>query len=85
MNNSTQQIIDTTLTVKDALTESGDWDTNFLTTHLPLNIINQVMAIPAPKETDGPNSIRWRGTNTRRFTFQSAYNLQREHNLSTEG
>jgi hypothetical protein len=46
MNDFIQQTIDT---VKDALTELGYWNTNFLTTHLPLNIINRAMAIPTLK------------------------------------
>jgi len=85
MNLSTQQTIDTTLAVKDALTGAGDWDINFLATHLPQDVMNQVVAIPAPKDTDGPDAIGWIGTNIRHFTVQSAYNLQREHNISMEG
>jgi hypothetical protein len=68
MNFSTQQTIDTTLTVKDTLTESGDWDVNFLTIHLLDGIMKDLVAIPAPKDTDGPDSIGWSGTNTRYFT-----------------
>jgi len=82
MNMCTQQTIDTTLAVKDALTCVGDWDVNFLTTHLPHNMMNQVVAIPAPTDTDGPDAIGWIGTNTRHSTVQSAYNLQRERNIS---
>ncbi|MCI59449.1 hypothetical protein A2U01_0080704, partial [Trifolium medium] len=63
MNSSTQQTIDTTITVKDALTESGDWEINFLMTHLPQTTVNQVLAIPTPKVSDGPDSIGWSGTN----------------------
>jgi ribonuclease HI len=85
MNFSTQQTIDTTLTVKDTLTESGDWDVNFLTIHLLDGIVKNLVAIPAPKDTDGPDFIGWSGTNTRYFTVQSAYNLQRESNLPIEG
>jgi len=40
MNLSTQQTIDTTLTLKDTLTEAGEWDINFLTTNLPHEIVN---------------------------------------------
>lgn len=56
-NLSTQKTIDTTLALKDVLAGSGDWDINFLATHLPHNMMNQVVAIPAPKDTDGPNTI----------------------------
>jgi hypothetical protein len=55
MNLSTQQTI--TLAVKDALTGAGDWDINFLATHLPHNMMNQVVAIPTPKDMDGPYAI----------------------------
>jgi len=64
--------------LKDALTETGEWDSNFLITNLPHITVNKLVVIPAPKETDGPDSIGWNGTNTRHFTIQSAYNLQRE-------
>jgi len=37
---STQQIIDTTLTLKNTLTETGEWDLNFLTTNLPHITVN---------------------------------------------
>jgi hypothetical protein len=40
MKLSTQQTIDTTLTMKDILTDMGEWDNNFLTTHLPHAIVN---------------------------------------------
>jgi len=43
------------------------------------------MAILAPKETDGPDSIGWTETNTRHFNIRSAYNLQRERNYSIDG
>jgi len=57
----------------------------FLTINLPQIIVNQLVAIPAPIETDGSDSIGWTGTNTRHFTMQSAYNLQRERYRSIEG
>ncbi|GAU37815.1 hypothetical protein TSUD_276320 [Trifolium subterraneum] len=76
MNHSTQQIVDTTLTVKYTLTDTGEWDINFLTANLPLTTLNQLASIPAPKDTDGVDSLGWSGTNTRHFTVQSAYNLQ---------
>ncbi|MCH81203.1 RNA-directed DNA polymerase (Reverse transcriptase) [Trifolium medium] len=85
MNHSTQQMVDTTLTVKDTLTATGEWDINFLTANLPLTIVNQLVAIPAPKDTDGPDALGWSGTNTRQFTVQSAYNLQRGNYLSIDG
>jgi len=84
INLSTQQTIDTTLTLKDTLTEVGEWDISFLTSNLPNEIVNQLVAIPAPKETDGPDSIGWTRTNTRHFTIQT-YNLQRERNCSIDG
>jgi len=85
LNICTQQTIDTTLTLKDTLTETDEWDLNFLTTNLPHITVNQLVAIPTPKETDGSDSIGWAGTNTRHFTMQSAYNLQRERYRSIEG
>jgi hypothetical protein len=43
------------------------------------------VAISAPKDIDGPDLLGWGGTSTRQFTVQSAYNLQRENNISIEG
>jgi hypothetical protein len=85
MNLSTQQTVDITLTIKDTLTETGNWDLNFLTTNLPRDVVNQLVAIPAPKETDGPDSLGWIGTNTRQFTVQSAYYLQRGNYIPIAG
>jgi hypothetical protein len=53
MNLSTEKTIDTTLTVKDTLTNTSEWDINFLTTNLPHITVNRLVAIPAPIETDG--------------------------------
>ncbi|CAJ2657953.1 unnamed protein product [Trifolium pratense] len=76
MINATNNIIDTTLLVKDVLTTEGHWDLNFLHTHLNPNIVSQIMAIPAPIGTDGDDTIGWKGTNTHHFTVKSAYDLQ---------
>ncbi|GAU34538.1 hypothetical protein TSUD_219210 [Trifolium subterraneum] len=85
INHSTQQIVDTTLTVKDTLTYTGEWDINFLTVNLPLTTVNQLVAIPALKDTNGVDSLGWSGTNTRHFTVQSAYNLQQGDYPSIDG
>ncbi|PNX87940.1 RNA-directed DNA polymerase (reverse transcriptase) [Trifolium pratense] len=85
MNHSTQQIVDTTLTVKNTLTDTGEWNIDFLIANLPLTTVNQLVAIPTPKDTDGPDSLGWSGTNTRQFTVQSAYNLQQGDYPSIDG
>ncbi|PNY13126.1 hypothetical protein L195_g009774 [Trifolium pratense] len=41
MLNATQQLVDTTFTVKDALTINGHWNINFITSHLPPAKANQ--------------------------------------------
>jgi hypothetical protein len=35
-----------------------------------------VLGLPAPNDGDGPDTMAWEGTNTHRFTVQSAYSLQ---------
>jgi len=55
--------------------ESGNWDNEFLFQNLPENIATKVIALPAPIEEDGPDTIGWRGTSTHQFTVNSAYNL----------
>ena len=42
--------------------ESGNWDNEFLFQNLPENIATKVIALPAPIEADGPDTIGWRGT-----------------------
>ncbi|GAU34693.1 hypothetical protein TSUD_29340 [Trifolium subterraneum] len=76
MPTATNEIIDSILIVKDVLTSEGNWDLNFLYNNLRHNIVNQVVALPAPRETDGPDLVGWRGTNTHHFTVWSAYDLQ---------
>jgi hypothetical protein len=34
------------------------------------------MVISTPKDTNGPDFLGWRGTNTLQFIVQSAYNLK---------
>jgi hypothetical protein len=71
-----QNTIDTTLSVRDVLTPAGEWDFDFLTSNLPSNFCFQVLAIPAPMDIDGQDTIGWGGTNTRNITVKSAYDNQ---------
>ncbi|GAU21808.1 hypothetical protein TSUD_176540 [Trifolium subterraneum] len=77
INTTSQPVIDTTLSVRDVLNSTGDWNLNFLNDNLPVNIANQILAIPAPTDLDGPDTIGWGGTTTRHFTVQSAYKFQK--------
>ncbi|PNX87060.1 hypothetical protein L195_g043145 [Trifolium pratense] len=52
---ATNQLIDSTLMVKDVVTHEGKCDLNFLYNNLPQSIVHQVVALSAPKETDGPD------------------------------
>ncbi|GAU49093.1 hypothetical protein TSUD_137780 [Trifolium subterraneum] len=79
INTTSQPVIDTTLSVRDVLNSTGDWNHNFLNDNLPVNIVNQILAIPAPTDLDGPDTIGWGGTTTRHFTVQSAYKFQKGH------
>ncbi|WJX23885.1 hypothetical protein P8452_13067 [Trifolium repens] len=85
INTTNQPVIDTTLSVRDVLNPAGDWNRSFLNDNLPVNITNQILAIPAPTDLDGPDTIGWGGTTTRHFTVQSAYKLQRGHYQPLEG
>ena len=73
--------MDTTISVRDVLNTSGDWNLNFLMDNLPVDIVNQILALPTPSDFDGPDIVGWGGTNTLQFTVQSAYNLQQETSL----
>lgn len=82
---SNQDYIDITLTVRDVLTPSGDWDIDFLMNNLPYYTVSRVLALPAPTDEDGPDTIGWSGTNTHQFTIQSAYSLQHQNCPTVEG
>ncbi|GAU31578.1 hypothetical protein TSUD_54010 [Trifolium subterraneum] len=69
-------LIDTTLSVRDAQNSEGGWNLNFLRDNLANNIVNQVLALPDPNNGDGPDTMGWEGSNTHQFTVQSAYLLQ---------
>jgi hypothetical protein len=79
MKAATNEAIDSTLNVKNVLTTKGKWNLNFLKNNLSLNVVNQLVALPKPRDTYGPDIVGWRGTNTHHFTVQSAYELQREN------
>ncbi|WJX23235.1 hypothetical protein P8452_12461 [Trifolium repens] len=85
MLDATQQLVDTTLTVKDVLTINGHWNIDFIKSHLPPAKANQVLALPAPMDNDGPDSVGWKGTSTRHFTVQSAYELKCQNFNHIEG
>jgi hypothetical protein len=85
MLDATQQLVDTTLTIKDVLTINGHWNIDFIKSHLPPAKANQVLALPAPMDNDGPDSVGWKGTSTRHFTVQSAYELQCQNFNHIEG
>jgi hypothetical protein len=69
---ATNSYVDTTLLVKDVVTPSGNWDQNFLFDNLPNNIVEKVLALPAPSNVDGPDTFGWGGTNTRQFSVKSS-------------
>jgi hypothetical protein len=51
----------------------------------PQKTVNQLVAIPTTKEIDGPDFVGRIGTNTRQFTVQSIYYLQRGNSLPIAG
>ncbi|MCH92572.1 putative ribonuclease H protein, partial [Trifolium medium] len=79
INTTSQPVINKTLSVRDVLNPTGDWNLNFLNDNLPINTVNQILIIPAPTDLDGLDVIGWGGTTTRHFTVQGAYKLQRGH------
>ena len=82
---ASQNFIDTTISVRDVLNTEGDWSLSFLRENLPTNIVNQVVALPTPIDVDGTDVMGWEGTNTYRFTIQSAYRLQHGDIHALEG
>jgi len=77
--------VDTTISVRDALNISSEWDLNFLIDNLHVDIVNRILALPTPSDFDGPDTVGWGGTSTLQFTVQSAYNLQQETSLAVGG
>ncbi|MCI03053.1 putative ribonuclease H protein, partial [Trifolium medium] len=85
INFSTNSYVDTTITVKDMVDDTGNWDLTFLFGNLPSNIVNRIIALPAPHETDGPDVFGWGGTSSHNFSVRSAYDLITETIASVEG
>jgi len=77
--------MDTTLSVRNVLSPSGDWNIDFLMNNLPADTVSQILALSIPNDDDGPYTIGWDGTNTHHFTVQSAYSLQHQDCLDVEG
>jgi hypothetical protein len=53
--------------------------------NLPMNIVNQILALLNPSNFDGPDTVGLGGTNTHQFTVQSVYNLHQETSLVMGG
>jgi hypothetical protein len=51
--------MDTTLSVRDVISPSGDWNIDFLMNNLPANTVSQILALPVPNDDDGPDTIGW--------------------------
>jgi hypothetical protein len=85
ISTTNQSFIDTTLSVKEVVTHLGEWNYDFLITNLPYDVALQVLALPAPLDTDGQDNIGWGGTSTRDFTIQSAYFSQCSRDQSFVG
>jgi predicted P-loop ATPase/GTPase len=66
------------LVVKGVLTDKGNWDLNFHNDNLPLNIVNHLVVLHAPRDM-GRILLNEKNTNARHFTVQSTYDLQREN------
>ena len=82
----TNQInIDTTISVKNVVTPSGDRDYNFITSNLPYTFAFQVIDLQAPKDTEGPGNTAWGGTNTTNFTIQRVYESLNNRDETIEG
>jgi len=82
---TSQNIIDTIISVRGVLNAEGDWNLSFLRENLPANTVNQVVALPTPIDADGTGVMGWEGTNTYQFTIQSVYRLQHGDIHALEG
>ena len=51
--------VDTTLSVRDVLSPSGNWNMDFLMNNLPADTVSQILALPVPNNDDGPDTIGW--------------------------
>jgi len=56
LTSASQNLIHTTLSVRDVLTPEGNWDLIVLQDNLPNTIVNQVVALPSPNDADGPDA-----------------------------
>ncbi|GAU24368.1 hypothetical protein TSUD_390770 [Trifolium subterraneum] len=62
INICNQIYTDTTLTVRDVLNSSGNWDLDYLINNLLANTVSQILALPTPMDEDGPDTIGLRET-----------------------
>jgi len=63
------QLINSTLMVKDVFVSERKCDLNFQHDNLPCNIANQEVALLTPIDTNGLDLLEWKGINTRLFTI----------------
>jgi hypothetical protein len=77
--------VDTTITVKDFVDQTFNWDLTFLFGNRPSNIVNKIIALPTLYETDDPDVFGWGGTSTHNFSVNSAYDSITENIAGVEG
>ncbi|KAK5839190.1 hypothetical protein PVK06_007960 [Gossypium arboreum] len=70
--------INTDCLLSDLVTGEGNWNLKFLQEWLPEEVIFQIMGIPPPHPTEGPDRLSWRHTSTRAFSVKSAYKMLKE-------
>lgn len=54
-----QTYVDTTLSVRDVLTSSRDWDIVFHMNHLSADIVSQIIVLLPSMDDNGPITIGW--------------------------
>ncbi|GAU45794.1 hypothetical protein TSUD_86970 [Trifolium subterraneum] len=71
-------LVDTTLTIKDVITITGQWNIDFIQSHLPHAKANQVLALLAPMNADGPDSLDGKALvlATSRFKVPTNFNVE---------
>jgi hypothetical protein len=77
--------VNTTITLKDFVDQTFNWDLTFLFGNRPSNIVNKIIALPTLYETDDPDIFGWCSTSTHNFSVNSAYDLITENIAGVEG
>ena len=70
------------LKVMDVVSATTGWDWPFISSLIPITVVNRIASILPPSVSNGPDSLFWLPSNDGNFTVKIAYLDIAHHNLS---